>query len=114
MCQSIEETSFFNETEDIWDDIAHILRKVWPLFGRLEIIWLLILQVARPRASIFLRGTRYSPAYLGLIIIWLIVSYCSCAATFVRRTCIEIIDFYLFLGTTATRESLIILPEWKL
>ena len=97
MCQSIEETSFFNEIEDIWDEIAHILRKVCPLLGRLEIIWLLILQVARPRASTFLRGTRYSPAYLGLIIIWFIISYCLCSATFVRRTCIEIIDFYLFL-----------------
>ena len=27
MWQLIEETSFFNETEDIWDEIAHILRK---------------------------------------------------------------------------------------
>ena len=97
MCQSIEETSFFNDIEDIWDEIAHILRKVWPLLGRLEIIWLLILLVARPRASTSLCGTRYSPAYLGLIIIWLIISYCLCAATYVRRTCIEIIDFYLFL-----------------
>ena len=97
MCQSIEETSFFNEIVGIWDEIAHILRKVCLLLGRFEIIWLLILQVARPRASTFLRGTRYSPAYLGLIIIWLIISYCFYAATFVRRTCIEIIDFYLFL-----------------
>ena len=39
MCQSIEETSFFNEIEDMWDDIAHILRKVCPLLGRLEIIY---------------------------------------------------------------------------
>ena len=95
MCQSIEETSFFNEIEDIWDEIAHILRKVCPLPGRLEILWLLILQVAWPRT--FLRGTNYSPAYLGLIIIWLIISDCLFAATFVRRTCIEIIGFYLFL-----------------
>ena len=97
MCQSIKETSFFNEIEDIWDGIAHILRKVSPLLGRLEIIWLLILQVARPRASSFLHGTCYSPVYLGLIIICLIIFDCLCAATFVRRTCIEIIDFYLFL-----------------
>ena len=27
MCQSIEEKSFFNEVEDIWDEIAHILSK---------------------------------------------------------------------------------------
>ena len=97
MCQSIEETSFFNEIGDIWDENTHILRKVCPLLGRLEIIWLLILQVARPRTFNFLCWTRYSPAYLGLIIIWLIISYCLCAATFVCRTCIEIIDFYLFL-----------------
>ena len=97
MCQSIEETSFFNKIEDIWDEIAHILRKVCPLLGRLEIIWLLILQVARPRASTFLRGTHYSAAYLGLTIIWLIISYCFCAATFVLRTCIVVIGYYLFL-----------------
>ena len=97
MCQSIEEKSFFNEIEDIWDDVAHILRKVCPVLGILEIIWLLILQVARPRASTFLCGTRYSPVYLGLRITWLITSYCLCAATFVHRTYIEIIDFYLFL-----------------
>ena len=89
MFQSVEETSFFIEIEDIGDEIAHILRKVCPLLVRLEIIWLLILQVARPRASTFLHGNRYSPAYLGLIIIWLIISYCLCAATFVRRTCMK-------------------------
>ena len=27
MWQLIDETSFFNEIEDIWDKIAHILRK---------------------------------------------------------------------------------------
>ena len=80
MCQSIEETSFFNVIEYIWDEIAHILRKVSPLLGRLEIIWLLILQVARPRTSTFRHETRYSPADLGLIIIWLIIFYCVCAA----------------------------------
>ena len=73
MCQSIEESSFFNEIEDIWDDIVHILWKVCPLLGRLEIIWLLILQVARPRASTFLRETCYitppfgAPAHLIIL-----------------------------------------------